>query len=198
MIRPTFYDFPEDAQTFIENDDMLLGEKLLVASVVEPNKREREVYLPKSANWFDYFSGQFFTGGQTITLAAPVDAPPLLVRANSILPLNIAETHFAKNADERAFSLFIEQEADFADAIFEDDGESTDALKGDFGQWQFHVTADTKALQIEVKRAGNKAPKATQTTLIFPRQETRKIQIVGAKMMSDQLNAVCREVFLHF
>lgn len=32
MIRPTLYDFPEDPYCFEENDDMMLGSKLLVAS----------------------------------------------------------------------------------------------------------------------------------------------------------------------
>jgi len=44
MIRPTFYDFPDDPRCFEENDDMMLGGKLLVASVVEPGKQDRPVY----------------------------------------------------------------------------------------------------------------------------------------------------------
>ena len=46
MIRPTLYDFPDDPVCFEENDEMMLGGKLLVASVIEPGKRDRRVYLP--------------------------------------------------------------------------------------------------------------------------------------------------------
>ena len=39
IIRPTFHDFPQDDHCYLENDDMLLGENLLVAAVVEPGQR---------------------------------------------------------------------------------------------------------------------------------------------------------------
>src|SRR5690606_16514385 len=47
IIRPTFYQFENDTKTFEENDDFMLGESMLVASVVEEGQRERTVYLPK-------------------------------------------------------------------------------------------------------------------------------------------------------
>lgn len=56
MIRPTLYDFPDDARCFDENDEMMLGGKLLVASVVEPGQRERQVYLPRGCAWIDFWS----------------------------------------------------------------------------------------------------------------------------------------------
>ena len=63
--------------------------------------------------------------GQTITLPAPWDRPPLLVREGSVLPLNLAEQHFAQPADERGFAIFPALGCDeFSDEFFEDDGES--------------------------------------------------------------------------
>ncbi len=41
MLRPTFLDHEQDARTFGENDDFLIGRDLLVASVVEPGQRRR-------------------------------------------------------------------------------------------------------------------------------------------------------------
>ena len=64
----------------LENDDMLLGENLLVAAVVEPGKRARAVYLPAGCGWYDLWCGDYYQGGQEILLAAPWDRPPLFVR----------------------------------------------------------------------------------------------------------------------
>jgi len=123
MIRPTFYDFPDDARCYEENDDMMLGGKLLVASVVEAGQRERRVYLPQGCHWVDFWSGERFAGGQTVTLAAPWDRPPLLVREGSVLPLNLAEQHFAQPTDERGFAIFpLAGDGEFSDEFFEDDG----------------------------------------------------------------------------
>ena len=82
MLRPTFLDHEQDARTFGENDDFLIGRDLLVASVVEPGQRRRSVYLPDNGEgWYCFYSGQWFGGGQTVTLAAALERLPLLVRA---------------------------------------------------------------------------------------------------------------------
>ncbi|MBC3259144.1 alpha-glucosidase, partial [Pseudomonas paralactis] len=53
MLRPTFLDHEQDARTFGENDDFLIGRDLLVASVVEPGQRRRSVYLPDNGEgWY--------------------------------------------------------------------------------------------------------------------------------------------------
>lgn len=45
-----------------------------------------EVYLPKGANWTDFWTGQTLEGGQTIQREVPIDIMPIYVRAGSILP----------------------------------------------------------------------------------------------------------------
>jgi alpha-glucosidase len=50
MIRPTFFDFPDDPHCWLENDDVMVGVSLLAAPVVEPATLDREVYLPSGAN----------------------------------------------------------------------------------------------------------------------------------------------------
>lgn len=125
IIRPTFYDFEYDTRTFEDNDDFMLGESLLVASVVEKGERERTVYLPKhEAGWYDFYSGTWYEGGQTITVPAPLDRNPLLVKAGSVIPINDYEATFAtKDKDERAFLLFPAKGKDRATyTLYEDDG----------------------------------------------------------------------------
>ena len=195
MIRPTFHDFPEDARCYEENDDMLLGGKLLVASVVDAGKRDRQVYLPQGCNWIDFWSGDRFNGGQTVTLPAPWDRPPLLVRESSILPLNLAEQHFARPADERGFALFPPAAAgEFADEFFEDDGESDAYRNQQYGLWQIVVNADTASLDVAITRAGACPPAASEITLLLPKQETRALRIHSAKVLADQATSDWREV----
>ena len=195
MIRPTFYDFPEDAKCFEENDDMMLGGKLLVASVVEADKRDRAVYLPQGANWYDYWSGDFYTGGQTITVPADWDRPPLLVREGAVLPMNIAEQHFAKPADERAFAVFpLKGEGETQDEFFEDDGESEAYRQGQYGLWRVSVKASAEQLTISVEAAGQCAPQAKEMTLQLPAQETRTAVLLGAAVLSDCVDGAVRSV----
>ena len=186
MMRPTFHDFPDDPRCFEENDDFLLGGKLLVAPVVEPGQRTRAVYLPRGAAWYDFWSGERFAGGATVTLPAPWDRPPLLAREGSILPLNLAEQHFARPADTRGFAVFPPAgEGVIDDTFFEDDGESTAYLDGRRGEWRVRVDADARALRLSVTASGTARLPDEGLTVLLPRQEAREIQLVAGRLAAD-------------
>jgi alpha-glucosidase len=87
IIRPTFYDFPDDEQTFEDSDEFMLGSALLVAPVLVPGATSRRVYLPKGPSaWYDFYTGKRFEPGETHTIDAPLSALPLFARANSAIP----------------------------------------------------------------------------------------------------------------
>jgi alpha-glucosidase len=79
-IRPTFYDFPDDRSCWEPTDDFMLGDALLVAPVVEPGATTRTVRLPDGADWRCGWSGETFSGGQTVLRPAPFSEPPFWVR----------------------------------------------------------------------------------------------------------------------
>lgn len=197
MIRPTFYDFPHDPRCYEENDDMMLGGKLLIASVVEPGQRQRAVYLPRGSAWIDFWSGERFAGGQTVTLAAPWDRPPLLVREGSVIPLNLAEQHFAQPADERGFAIFPPAgQGEIADQFFEDDGESEAYREQRYGLWQIKVAADTATLVLAITRAGLCPPSAAELTVLLPRQESRVVRVDSGRILLDRVSGDWRELRL--
>jgi alpha-glucosidase len=89
IIRPTFYDFPQDANCLQDCDDFMLGADLLVAPVVAEGATTRRVYLPAldgGANWFDFETGQALASGQWHEVAAPLDKLPLFARAGAAIP----------------------------------------------------------------------------------------------------------------
>ena len=195
MLRPTFHDFPDDPYCFEENDDMLLGGKLLVASVVEPGKRDRSVYLPRGANWYDYWSGEYFTGGQTVLLPAPWDRPPLLVREGAVLPLNLAEQHFAQAADERGFAIFpLRGQGRVEDVCFEDDGESQAYQGHEYGEWKLCVQTDVQTIRVNIDVSGKLTLPAHGLRLLFPRQEIRAIQAETGIIVQEILGDNWREL----
>ena len=44
-------------------------------------------YLPKGVEWYDFWTGQRYQGGQNVELQTSLDRVPMFVRAGSILPL---------------------------------------------------------------------------------------------------------------
>ncbi|UYF98670.1 glycoside hydrolase family 31 protein [Halomonas sp. GD1P12] len=158
LIKPTFFDFEEDARTWQENDDFMVGESLLVASVVEPGVSTREVYAPLHADgWFDFYTGRFIEGGTYTTLDAPYHQTPLLVKAGAIIPINEAPRTFErKDEDQRGFLLFPPRSDDSVSSytLFEDDGETS--------QWQsahalveLHMRTSAEAIHVTTEVVDN-------------------------------------------
>jgi len=185
MIRPTFHDYPEDPRSFDENDDMLLGANLLVASVVEPGQQVRKVHLPSGAGWYDFWQGRHYAGGQDITLPATWQQPPLLAREGSVIPLNLAEQHFAKPADQRGFAIFpLRGEGSFSEEVFEDDGSSEAYREGKYGLWHIEVQSAAN-LRLTLSRTGEWQKAPHTITVLLPLSEERPLQTVGASILGD-------------
>lgn len=197
MIRPTLHDFPADVRCFEENDDMLVGRNLLVASVVDAGRSERSVYLPSGAGWYDFWTGQHYAGGQDIVLpATDWRQPPLLARESSVIALNLAEQHFAQPADTRGFAIFPNKGAGSLEQdIFEDDGISDAYRDGQYGGWRVGAKSTDDAVELGLSRA-NPAWKVTQDEfdLLLPRTEARRITVVGAALLTDQTDAQWRRI----
>ncbi len=86
-MRPLFFDFPDDPQSWETDDQMMFGPDLLVAPILYEGARGRQVYLPPSTSWRDAWSEQVFEGGQIIEAEAPLERIPLYLRGEAQLPI---------------------------------------------------------------------------------------------------------------
>lgn len=80
VIRPLFYDFPNDKEAWEIEDEYMFGPKILVAPVLYAGKRQRDVYLPSGASWRNRWTNEVYTGGEKITVDAPLDIIPVFDR----------------------------------------------------------------------------------------------------------------------
>jgi alpha-D-xyloside xylohydrolase len=80
VMRPLFYDFPDDTLCWENETQYMFGPDVLVAPVMEENQREHNVYLPKGSKWTDVWTQNIYEGGQTVSVAAPIDQIPLFTR----------------------------------------------------------------------------------------------------------------------
>lgn len=90
VMRTMFYEFPEDSSVWDISDQYMYGADILVAPIIEPHALSRTVYLPERASWTDARSGQTYTGGQWITVSAPIDTIPVFFRdGKKPLPIGV-------------------------------------------------------------------------------------------------------------
>jgi alpha-glucosidase len=89
-VRPVFWSSGDDPAVWGVDDAFFLGDALLVCPILEEGARERSVILPKG-DWYNFWDDTANEGGRQITLEAPLEQIPLLVRAGSILPMEESE-----------------------------------------------------------------------------------------------------------
>jgi alpha-D-xyloside xylohydrolase len=84
-MRPLFVDFPADPGCENIEDQFMFGPEILVSPVLHLGERERSLYLPAGVRWVYAWTGQVFAGGQTLTLPAPLQQIPVLLKEGSAL-----------------------------------------------------------------------------------------------------------------
>jgi alpha-D-xyloside xylohydrolase len=129
FLRALPLDFPTDQKVTDMRDEYMFGPAFLVAPITEQGATSRPVYLPAGADWYNYWTNEKFMGGQTITVAAPIDTIPLFVRSGSIVPLGAAveSTH----QQQAITSVRVYPGADGAFTLYSDDGKTYAYEKGD-------------------------------------------------------------------
>ena len=84
LMRPLFWHYPDEPESWQTEDQYLFGEDLLVAPVMHAGQREREVWLPGDHAWVG-LDGERYQGGQRVTAAAGLETIPLFIREGSPL-----------------------------------------------------------------------------------------------------------------
>jgi alpha-D-xyloside xylohydrolase len=128
FMRALFMDFPNDPKIADMGDEYMFGPAFLVAPVTEQGATSRHVYLPAGTDWYDYWTERRYTGGQTITAAAPIDQIPLFVRAGSIVPIGVQVPSTATRQPLESIRVYPGRSTSFA--LYDDDGVSNAYKRG--------------------------------------------------------------------
>jgi alpha-glucosidase len=156
-VRPLILDFQDDPETHLIEDQFMVGDQLLVAPVLAAGTTSRSVYLPQGAVWIDYWTGQHYCGGETITVAAPLDHLPLFVRGGAILPHwpLLMHTDQARRIETIDFHTFV---APGQSSLFEDEGEGLDYQDGQYRYTHFVCRPGSKQIIITARVEGEYNP----------------------------------------
>ena len=133
VIRFLAFDFAEDKKTWDITDQYMFGESIMVCPVIDPMyyndegdkiegaDKSRLVYLPFGNDWYDFYTGERYSGGATITTEAPLDKIPLFVKAGSIIPMRKPALSTEEQNDEVSFKVFSDGPAKYE--YYEDAGD---------------------------------------------------------------------------
>ena len=80
VMRPLFFDFPEDPESWKVETAYMFGRDLLVSPVTEAGVKVWKVYLPKGSKWTEAATGKEYEGGRYVEAYAPIDIIPVFVK----------------------------------------------------------------------------------------------------------------------
>jgi len=121
IMRAMVMDFGDDRNVNSIGDQYMFGPSILVAPVYTYRARSREVYLPASCGWYDFYTGKFFTGGQNINADAPYERMPLFIKEGSIIPVG-PEIQYTGEKPADPLTLYIYTGGNCAFTLYEDEG----------------------------------------------------------------------------
>ena len=79
VMRPMFFDYPEDGECYRTGEQYMFGDDILFAPVVNQGQTEKEVYLP-DGKWIFARNGQVFEGGTRYSVKAEIDETVVFVK----------------------------------------------------------------------------------------------------------------------
>ncbi len=140
ILRSLAFDFMGDDNIKNIPDEYMFGPAFLVNPVTEPMyslsdnqkiKKVRKVYLPVSASWYDFWTGQKYSGGQTINAKASIETLPLYIKAGSIIPLG-PFVQYATEKPGEALEIRIYTGADASFVLYEDENDNYNYEQGKY------------------------------------------------------------------
>ena len=160
IMRSLAFDFRDDANVYSIPDQYMFGPAFLVNPVTEQlysndstntSTKTRKTYLPKDANWFDFWTGKQLQGGQTIDADAPLDILPLYVKAGSIVPMGkVMEFATQKPADTIELRIYPGADASFT--LYEDANDTYNYEKGEYATISLNWNNAGKSLNISARK----------------------------------------------
>ncbi|MDE5793233.1 MAG: DUF5110 domain-containing protein [Muribaculaceae bacterium] len=107
VMRPMVMEFTADPSTRNIGDQYMFGNAFLVAPVYEYGARQREIYFPKGATWYDFYTGMVASnGGETVVAGAPYEKLPLYVRSGAIVPFG-PEMQYSDQKPADVINLYV-------------------------------------------------------------------------------------------
>ncbi len=124
IVRPLFYEFPDDTTAYSIANEYMLGDDILIAPVVERGQVKQELYLPKGKKWYNFWNNFLFDGGKTKSVKIDLETIPIFVKSGSFIPMvpyfSTTDNYTTRNLTFRYY--FDHSSITNTYTMFEDDG----------------------------------------------------------------------------
>ena len=156
LARPLFVEFENTNKLDTINTQYMWGDNILVAPILYPGAKERQVYLPEG-EWTGLWSRKYYKGGQTVSVDVTMDNIPVFIKTGSALTLTkpMQNTNYYDGSTLEVHCFMHNGNNNFETKIYLDDG----YLKGAYNKGKYElitvsVSGNEKTPEIDIKKDG--------------------------------------------
>ncbi len=181
LIRPLYWQFPNDPQSATQESEWMFGDALLAAPVIAKGATRKSIYLPPGL-WFSYATGKRYGGAQNITI--PVDAKiwqdiPLFVRDGSIVATQPLQQYVGQHPVKQITLDIFPAQAAASFTAYEDDGTTYNYEKGDYLRQVITAQHDADATRITLQAATGNYTAPLSTYLLRIHVNSHRVLLNG-------------------
>jgi alpha-D-xyloside xylohydrolase len=147
IMRGLVMDFPADKEVKNIGDQYMFGPALLVNPVCDFKAQQRKLYLPSGNGWYDFYTGQYYAGGQYIQAAAPLDKIPVFVKEGAIIPFG-PDIQYSTEKPADTITLYVYTGKDGGFTLYEDENINYNYEKGASAKIPFQYNEQSRQLTI--------------------------------------------------
>jgi alpha-glucosidase (family GH31 glycosyl hydrolase) len=180
LVTPMYYARSADnsnTSAFEAQDQYFFGSELIVAPIIAPSDpktgfAKKKIWLP-SGTWFNFFTGESFTGNRWHEIKASLEDIPVYAKAGAIVPLAPKPT-WGGLENPTELDIYVFPGADNTFDLYEDDGETTEYQQGKYAITRFELKDNTFTIH-----------SAEGDLSVVPAQRTYRIHIGGINVTED-------------
>ena len=150
IIRPMFLEFPNDENLWAVDDEVMIGDTLLLAPVIKSGATSRTVYFPEG-EWFDVWDGTRYEGKQSVVIPAPLNKVPLFARSGGVLVLGPAAASIGEKHVFNQLEMHFWGRRDALYQLYDDDGVTRNYIAGEFQKTTISLHDEEISVVIKIK-----------------------------------------------
>jgi alpha-glucosidase len=176
ILRPVVMVEQNNVQNEYREDEFTFGDKILVCPILQEGALSRKLYLPVGG-WYNYWTHEFFEGGQEYIVNAPLETMPIFVKAGSVIPEQPIMQYVNEfESDELLFQIYYSA-YEVNSFHYEDHGDTFAYEQDIYLEKQFVVKGDETSMVIKQSVEG----------LFTPRYENYELKIIGLPFIPQKV-----------
>ena len=120
--------FKEDAMSGWDKKDAKI-EKLKDGKIDFSEEKTATKYLPKGANWYEFYTEKLYKGGRNVTFTTTIDRTAMFVKAGTILPL-APVMQYAQQSQWDNLDIIVYPGSNAVFTLYEDEGDNYNYERG--------------------------------------------------------------------